>query len=111
METWPVAERCHSELAELLPTHDICPLEAFEEDGTRIPPHKYEAKLKGAIVEVYLAFCHHNIKQQKKHIFQAVLQRLVVLHQPVAMPTSPFKCQCITAGSLKSRKGKKPACQ
>lgn len=63
METWPVTKRCCSELEDLLPTHDICPLEAYEEDATLIPPQRYEARLKGAIVEVYLAFCHHNIKR------------------------------------------------
>ncbi|KIM64607.1 hypothetical protein SCLCIDRAFT_23337 [Scleroderma citrinum Foug A] len=73
METWPVMERCRSELEDLLLTHDICPLEAYEEDSSRIPPQRHEARLKGTIVKVYLAFCHHNIKRQKKHIFQAVV--------------------------------------
>ncbi|KIJ09216.1 hypothetical protein PAXINDRAFT_17684 [Paxillus involutus ATCC 200175] len=103
METWPVAERCQLQLQELLPTHDICPLPAYEEDRSPIPPRQYESKLRGTLVEVHMSFCYHHIKKSKKHIFNAIPRQLIVLRPPAALPNSPFKRQRISAGNSKGK--------
>ncbi|KAG2113261.1 hypothetical protein BD769DRAFT_1673797 [Suillus cothurnatus] len=57
--TWPVADRCKGHLQRLISTHIICPLPAYNLDHKLILPSEYESKLKGALVEVHMAFCHH----------------------------------------------------
>ncbi|KAG6374981.1 hypothetical protein JVT61DRAFT_3756 [Boletus reticuloceps] len=103
METWPVAPQCQKLFAELLPTHDICPLPAFDRCGNLIPPLKYETKLRGAIVEAHFAFVHHYIKKHKHHIFLPIIHRFNVLKGPPALPTSPFKHIRIGASKGKQR--------
>ncbi|KAG1732556.1 hypothetical protein EDB19DRAFT_1831263 [Suillus lakei] len=95
--TWPVAEQCKGHLEDLVSTHDICPLPAYNENHILIPPLQYESKLKGAHVEVHMAFCHHHINKSKHDIFNSILQELIVLSLPAAMPTSPFKHHCLNA--------------
>ncbi|KAG1758310.1 hypothetical protein EDD22DRAFT_998796 [Suillus occidentalis] len=108
--TWPVAERCRNHLEDLVSTHDICPLPAYNENHILIPPHQYESKLKGALVEVHMAFCHHRINKSKRDIFNCILRELIVLSPPAAMPTSPFKRRRLNAGPSTERpnKGKQP---
>ncbi|KAF8132271.1 hypothetical protein EV363DRAFT_1073599, partial [Boletus edulis] len=95
METWPVAPRCIDSLQELISTHDICPLPAF--DMLRfgrfniIPPTRYESLLKGATVEVHFAVVHHHIKRKKKHVYNAVLHKMQILQLADPAPSSPFK--------------------
>ncbi|KIK32139.1 hypothetical protein CY34DRAFT_27266 [Suillus luteus UH-Slu-Lm8-n1] len=96
---WPVAERCKDPLQELLSTHDIQPLPAYDENHNFIPPHLYESKLKGALVEVHMAFCHHRIIKSKCDVFNAILRELIILSPPAALPSSPFKHRCLAAGS------------
>jgi hypothetical protein len=108
--TWPVAERCKGHLEDLVSTHDICPLPAYDENHVLIPPLQYESKLKGALVEVHMAFCHHRINKSKRDIFNCILRELIVLSPPAAMPTSPFKRRRLNAGPSTERpnKGKQP---
>ncbi|KAG0695959.1 hypothetical protein DFH29DRAFT_1004996 [Suillus ampliporus] len=110
MSSWPVADRCKDHLHELISTHNIQPLPAYDENHNLIPPIQYESKLKGVLVEVHMAICHHCIKSSKCDIFNAVLQELIVLAPPAAMPTSPFKCRCLHEGpsSEQQNKGKTP---
>ncbi|KAG2138762.1 hypothetical protein BD769DRAFT_1384533 [Suillus cothurnatus] len=110
MATWPVAERCKGHLEDLISTHDIQPLPAYDENHNLIPPHLYESKLKGALVEVHMAFCHHRIAKSKRDVFNAILRELIVLSPPSAMPTSPFKRRRLAAGPCTERqyKGKQP---
>ncbi|KIK77994.1 hypothetical protein PAXRUDRAFT_834770 [Paxillus rubicundulus Ve08.2h10] len=103
METWPVAKWCQSQLQGLLPTHDICPLPAYEEDGSLIQPRQYESKLRGALVEVHMSFCYHHIKILKKHVFNAIPRQLIVLRPPAALPSNPFKRLRISAGNSKGK--------
>ncbi|KAG1722861.1 hypothetical protein EDB19DRAFT_1916434 [Suillus lakei] len=90
--TWPVADRCKGHLQDIISEHNICPLPAYDENHVLIPPLQYEVKLKGALVEVHMAFCHNYVKKSKHNIFNAVLQELIVLSPPAPMPSSPFKC-------------------
>ncbi|KIM65343.1 hypothetical protein SCLCIDRAFT_113180 [Scleroderma citrinum Foug A] len=101
METWPVAECCEPELQKLLSTHDICPLPAYNLKEEMIPPSQYHEKLKGAIVEVHFALGHYFIKKTKRHIFNAILRKLIVLHRPTELPSSPYKHLCISAHTPK----------
>ncbi|KAG1728760.1 uncharacterized protein EDB91DRAFT_1086000 [Suillus paluster] len=89
--TWPVADRCKGCLQDLTSTHIIRPLPAYDLDHNLILPSEYESKLKGALVEVHMAFCHHQVKSTKHDIFSAVLRELTILSPPAAMPSSPFK--------------------
>ncbi|KAG1897283.1 uncharacterized protein F5891DRAFT_1192231 [Suillus fuscotomentosus] len=100
--TWPVADRCKGHLESLVSTHSICPLPAYDSDHNLILLSQYESKLKGALVEVHMAFCHHRVKSRKCDIFSTVLRELTILLPPAAMPSSPFKCHCLNAGPLKA---------
>ncbi|KAG1907217.1 uncharacterized protein F5891DRAFT_1181513 [Suillus fuscotomentosus] len=100
--TWPVADRCKGHLESLVSTHSICPLPAYDSDHNLILPSQYESKLKGALVEVHMAFCHHRVKSRKHDIFSTVLRELTILLPPAAMPSSPFKCHRLNAGPLKA---------
>ncbi|KAG2153133.1 uncharacterized protein EDB93DRAFT_1102872 [Suillus bovinus] len=91
MASWPVSDRCKGHLHELVSSHNIQPLPTYDENHKLIPPSQYESKLKGALVEVHMAICHHRIKSSRHDIFNAVLQEIIVLAPPAAMPTSPFK--------------------
>jgi hypothetical protein len=73
MATWPVAEKCKGHLEDLISTHDIQPLPAYDENHNLISPHLYESKLKGALIEVHMAFCHHRIAKSKWDVFNAIL--------------------------------------
>ena len=87
IETWPVADRCKGPLEDLVSSHDIQPLPAYDEKHVLIAPFQYESKLKGVLVEVHMAFYRHRIKRTKRDVFNAVLRGLVVLRPPAAMPT------------------------
>ncbi|KAG1899828.1 uncharacterized protein F5891DRAFT_1189291 [Suillus fuscotomentosus] len=63
--TWPVANRCKGHLQDIVSSHNIRPLPAYDESHVLIPPLQYEVKLKGALVEVHMAFCHHHMKTSK----------------------------------------------
>jgi hypothetical protein len=91
IETWPVADRCKGSLEDLVSSHDIQPLPAYDEKYVLIPPFQYESKLKGGLVEVHMAFYHHHIKRTKRDVFNAVLRELIVLRPSAAMPKSPIK--------------------
>ncbi|KAG1854529.1 hypothetical protein F4604DRAFT_1802717 [Suillus subluteus] len=75
-----------------------------------IPPIQYESKLKGTLVEVHMAICHHRIKSSRRDIFNAILRELIVLAPPAAMPTSPFKRRRLHKGPATEQrnKGKTP---
>ncbi|KAG0708006.1 hypothetical protein DFH29DRAFT_871261 [Suillus ampliporus] len=73
MSSWPVADHCKDHLHELISTHNIQPLPAYDENHNLIPPIQYESKLKGVLVEVHMAICHHRIKSSKHDIFNMVL--------------------------------------
>jgi hypothetical protein len=110
MASWPVSDRCKGYLHELMSSHNIQPLPAYDENHDLIPPSQYESKLKGALVKVHMAIYHHRIKSSKRDIFNAVLRELIVLAPPAAMPTSPFKRRRLNEGpSTEHRnKGKTP---
>ncbi|KAG2045159.1 hypothetical protein BDR03DRAFT_976993 [Suillus americanus] len=110
MASWPVSDRCKGHLHELVSSHNIQPLPAYDENHKLILPSQYESKLKGALVEVHMAICHHRIKSSKRDISNAVLQEIIDLAPPTAMPTSPFKHHRLNEGpSTKQRnKGKTP---
>ncbi len=91
METWPVSARTKPYLTELLQSHDICPLPAFDEDNELIPPTKYNTKLCGATAEVHFTYLHFFIKKNKRHIYLPVLRKLSILRRPLAFPSSPHK--------------------
>ncbi|KAG1744105.1 uncharacterized protein EDB91DRAFT_1080908 [Suillus paluster] len=98
--TWPVADQCKGHWQGLTSTHIICPLPAYDLDHNLILLSEYESKLKGALVEVYMAFCHHQVKSTKCDIFSAVLRELTILSPPAAMPSSPFKHRHLAASPL-----------
>ncbi|KAF8137241.1 hypothetical protein EV363DRAFT_1157289, partial [Boletus edulis] len=102
METWPVSARCVDSLKELFDTHDICPVPAFDSSGKLIPPSQYEARLKGATVEVHFTLAHHFIKKIKRHVYSTQLRKLEVLRGPDPLPSSPFKRVRISATFTKS---------
>ncbi|KAG2124746.1 hypothetical protein BD769DRAFT_1669231 [Suillus cothurnatus] len=104
--TWPVADRCKGHLQDLTSTHNICPLPAYDMDHSLIPSLEYKSKLKGALVEVHMAFFHHQIKNAKHDIFNAILRQLTVLSPPAAMPINPFKRHCLNTGPLNARNKK-----
>jgi hypothetical protein len=110
MASWPVSDRCKGHLHELVSSHNIQPLPAYDENHKLIPPSQYESKLKGALVEVHMAICHHRIKSSRRDIFNAVLREIIVLAPPAAMPTSPFKRRRLNEGPSTERrnKGKTP---
>ncbi|KIJ09101.1 hypothetical protein PAXINDRAFT_17803 [Paxillus involutus ATCC 200175] len=110
MERWPVADRCKAELQNLLSTHDIQPLPAYDKSHALIPPHQYESKLKGALVEVYIAFYHHHIKKSRRRVFNASLRELLVVRPPSAMPASPFKRARLSDGPVTAVTGKGKQC-
>ncbi|KAG2055899.1 hypothetical protein BDR06DRAFT_1043603 [Suillus hirtellus] len=84
------------QMPDIVSSHNIRPLPAYDENHILIPPLQYEAKLRGALVEVHMAFCH--TKKSKCDIFDAVLQELIVLLPPAPMPSSPFKRQRLNDG-------------
>ncbi|KAG1801802.1 hypothetical protein EV424DRAFT_1545375 [Suillus variegatus] len=53
---WLVANQCKGHLQDIVFSHNICPLPAYDESHVLIPPLQYEAKLKGMLVEVHMAF-------------------------------------------------------
>jgi hypothetical protein len=87
-------------LEDLTSTHNVCPLPAYDTDYGLIPPLEYESKLKGALVEVHMVFCHHRIKNAKRDVFNAILRQLTVLSPPAAMPINPFKRHHLNTGPL-----------
>ncbi|KAG1837453.1 hypothetical protein DFJ58DRAFT_734345 [Suillus subalutaceus] len=91
ISTWAVAERCKTYPADIISTHNVQPLPAYGENHIFIPPLQYESKLKGAPVEVHMAFCHHRIIKSKRDVFKAILRELIVPSPPSTMPSSPFK--------------------
>lgn len=103
MESWPVTERCSKDLAKLLPTHNLCPLPAYDKKGRLIPPMQYESMLKGATIEVCFAFIHHYIKTDHHHIYMAMVRELRILRSPAPLPTSPFKKICVSASKGKGK--------
>jgi hypothetical protein len=111
MANWPVAERCKPQFEDLMQTHTINPLPAYDLDRKLIPPAQYESKLCGAVVEVHFAFFHHHIRSSKRHIFNAVLRDMIVLRPPSNMPSSPLKRRKLGAGPASDMpfKGKKRA--
>ncbi|OAX30739.1 hypothetical protein K503DRAFT_178495 [Rhizopogon vinicolor AM-OR11-026] len=66
--TWPVADRCKDHLQDLISTHEIRPLPAYDENHALIPPLQYESKLKGALVEVHMSIYHHRFKSKKRDV-------------------------------------------
>ncbi|KAG2336696.1 hypothetical protein BDR05DRAFT_1005627 [Suillus weaverae] len=89
---------CTGHLQDIISTHNICPLPAYDEDHILIPPLQYEEKLKGALVEAHFAFCHHCMKNSKRDIFEAIVRELIVLSPPAAMPSSRFKRRSLSDG-------------
>lgn len=73
METWPVAPRCTDLLEEILPTHDLCPLPAYDKKNRLIPPSQYDSMLKGATVKAHFTFIHHYIKTNNRHVYMAMI--------------------------------------
>ncbi|KAG2091238.1 hypothetical protein BD769DRAFT_1679436 [Suillus cothurnatus] len=104
--TWPVADRCKGHLQDVASKHNICPLPAYDQNHVLIPPLQYEAKLKGALVEVHMAFYHHCVKNSRRDIFEAILRELIVLSPPAPMPSSHFKCQCLSDGPYTEQRKK-----
>lgn len=68
METWPVTECCIPHLQQILDTHDLYPLPAYNIKGQLIPPLQYDALLKGATVEAHFTLIHHYIKSMNQHV-------------------------------------------
>ncbi|OJA15859.1 hypothetical protein AZE42_11443 [Rhizopogon vesiculosus] len=56
MASWPVFDRCKGHFYELVSSHNIQPVPAYDENHNLIPPSQYESKLKGALVEVHRLF-------------------------------------------------------
>ncbi|KAG2124066.1 hypothetical protein BD769DRAFT_1388879 [Suillus cothurnatus] len=104
--TWPVADRCKGHLQDVASKHNICPLPAYDQNHVLIPPLQYEAKLKGALVEVHMAFYHHRVKKSRRDIFEAVLRELIVLSPPAPMPSSRFKRRRLDDGPCTERRNK-----
>ncbi|KAH7903004.1 hypothetical protein BJ138DRAFT_1120845 [Hygrophoropsis aurantiaca] len=100
MSSWPVDDRCQSDLELLIPTHDIQPLPAWDTQNTLIPPKDYGAKLRGATVEVHMALIHHHIKKDRRHVFSLVLREMIVRADPSPTPTSSFKRRRLDAGPV-----------
>jgi hypothetical protein len=107
IETWPVADRCKGSLEDLVSSHDIQPLPAYNEKHVLIPPFGYESKLKGALIEVHMVFYHHRIKRTKWNVFNAVLRELIVLRLLAAMPKSPIKRPRLNSGPSTEQQRKK----
>jgi hypothetical protein len=53
IETWSVADRCKC------PLKDFVIFCLYDGKHVLIPPFLYESNLKGALVEVHMAFYHH----------------------------------------------------
>ena len=92
METWPVTECCIPHLQQILDTHDLYPLPAYNIKGQLIPPLQYDALLKGATVEAHFTLIHHYIKSMNQHVYITMVHKIQVLCFPAPLPTSPFKC-------------------
>ncbi|KAG1780095.1 hypothetical protein EV702DRAFT_1043443 [Suillus placidus] len=97
--TWPVADRCQGHLQDIISTHNICPLPAYDEDHILIPPLQYEEKLKGALIEAHFAFCHHHMKNSKHDIFEAILCQAAALN--VAASVMDLVLNTATGGNIK----------
>ncbi|OAX31960.1 hypothetical protein K503DRAFT_805633 [Rhizopogon vinicolor AM-OR11-026] len=105
--TWPVADRCKGHCQDLISTHEIRPLPAYDGNHALIPPLQYESKLKGALVEVHtVAIYHHRFKSKTCDVFNMVLRELIVLSPPAAMPSGPFKCRRLNTGPSTEQRNK-----
>ncbi|KAG9309252.1 hypothetical protein JVU11DRAFT_10735 [Chiua virens] len=104
METWPVDPKCSALLHDLLPSHNICPLPAYDLNNNLIPPTQYRNFLWGATVEVYFNFVHHFFKKNKCHIYNAMVPKIQILEAPAALPSSPFKCLHVSPIDPKGKK-------
>ena len=69
-------------------THNVEPLPAYDVDDTLIHPY-YEATLAGAITQVCFSLVHFIIKQ--KHISNAMIWDITVLHLPITIMHSSLK--------------------
>jgi hypothetical protein len=96
---WPVSDRCQSALGEIVDTHVVNPIPAYDINHKLINPNDYTTKLCGALVEVHFAIVHHQIKSTKKSIFNAVLREMIVLRPPIAIIRSPIKRKIGTSPS------------
>ncbi|KAJ7126691.1 hypothetical protein C8R44DRAFT_667399, partial [Mycena epipterygia] len=62
IEDWPVqTEAARKGLSEMLTTHHVIPLPAYDHKGKLIQPTEYRAKLMGAIVRATVTLKHWNI--------------------------------------------------
>ncbi|KAG2743493.1 hypothetical protein P692DRAFT_20745397, partial [Suillus brevipes Sb2] len=60
-----VVEWCKGHLEDLISTHNIQLLLAYDENNVLIASLQYKSKLKGALIEVHMAFCHQCITKSK----------------------------------------------
>jgi hypothetical protein len=91
LSKWPVAQRCTDLRNELAKTHYVVPIEAYGKSGRLIPPHEYETRLPGAVVEANFGLVHHYIRGKKKSVFVTSLRRLRILRPGINFVKSPVK--------------------
>ena len=101
MESWPVAAWCEESLEMLFGTHDICPLPAYDNHNSLIPPSLYKIMLKGATVEVDFLYSHTFLKKKNRHYVSTSLCCMKILQALSAVPSSPFKCIKVSTASGK----------
>lgn len=74
-------------LREMLETHEVAPLPAFDVDGSLIAPNDYRTKLERATmwVEFYL---EHRVTEGQGHSLRGVISHIRVVDPPASRPES-----------------------
>lgn len=102
IENWPVGSANNVHLDAIKASHVVDPLPVFDVNGHHIDPSEYEEKLAGAITWVCFSIMHFLIKQ--KHIFNAVVCDITVLHPPTTIVRSSASLKGILHPQFDSRK-------
>ena len=109
METWQCRnEAAQKELRRIIDTqsHYSQVILAYNEDDNLIAPANYQAKLRGAVVELAVAMSHQYFPSENKDNYYLDIRKLKVVKPPVGMPSSPSKRR-ITVEELSTERKKK----
>jgi hypothetical protein len=91
IKNWPTAHPAAKEaLKEMVTTHCVKPLEAFDMHGRLINPTSYHHQLEGALVQMRFTVTHLSIVGKKPDCFMANIVSMRVLVPPQKIgPVTP----------------------
>ena len=108
IHNWPCStDAAQSALPEMVDTHRVVPVPAYEFDGGLMYPTHYKRMLAKALVELHFALTHYTIaekgnKSGGNDVYTPELYSIRVLKKPLPAIVSPRKRKVSTKDSMES---------